>query len=191
MTQTVSAREIQAAGGLAQWLIKEAMSPSPPSAATAAKNASIPPAKHCVAPKNQGRAPAGCQAKGRLPADRLLGYEVDRMNGLEARYAGHLEAKRRVGSIVFWKYEAVKLRLADGAFYTPDFFLMLADGRVGFHETKGFWRDDAKIKIKVAAELYPWLFFVGVQWNSKAKDWRFEPFRATKSPSGEGRGKER
>ncbi|MBE6441483.1 MAG: DUF1064 domain-containing protein [Desulfovibrio desulfuricans] len=98
------------------------------------------------------------------------------MNKLESRYAGRLEALRRAGKIVFWKFEAVALRLADRTTYNPDFYLMLPDGSVGFHETKGFWRDDARAKIKVAAEQFPELFFVAVQWDSKAKAWKFERF---------------
>lgn len=72
--------------------------------------------------------------------------------------------------------EIVALRLADRTTYNPDFYLMLPDGSIGFHETKGFWRDDARAKIKMAAEQFPEWFFVAVQWDSKAKEWRFERF---------------
>jgi len=161
MTQSVSAQEVQAAGGLERWVRKIAQAPAP----TVAKNATVHKESLSVP-----------QAKGRLP-DPLLGYDVDRMNGLEARYAGYLEAQRKTGKIALWKFEAMKLRLADGTFYTPDFFIMQWSGAVGFHETKGFWRDDARAKIKMAAELFPWFFFVAVAWDSKAKLWKFESFR--------------
>ena len=35
---------------------------------------------------------------------------------------------------------------------------MLSNGQLEAHEVKGFWEDDAKVKIKVAAELYPFSF---------------------------------
>lgn len=115
-------------------------------------------------------------ARGRKPADMALGYAAERMNKLEARYAMRLEELRRAGKIVFWKFEAVALRLANRTTYNPDFYLMLVDGSIGFHETKGFWRDDARAKIKIATEQFPEWFFVAVQWDSKAKDWKFEHF---------------
>lgn len=44
-------------------------------------------------------------------------------------------------------------------FYTPDFFVMLASGALEAHEVKGFWQDDARVKIKCAADIYPLRFF--------------------------------
>lgn len=164
--QSVNARDIQAAGGLEKWM-RKAAGRGPQATERPLRDI----AREC-ADRNKPR-PA---AKGRRPADATLGYVVDRMNKLEARYAGRLEAMKRAGQIVFWKFEAVALRLADKTTYNPDFYLMLPDGSVGFHETKGFWRDDARAKIKVAAEEFPELFFVAVQWDSKAKEWRFERF---------------
>ena len=35
---------------------------------------------------------------------------------------------------------------------------MLANGQIELHEVKGFWMDDARVKIKVAAEMYPFKF---------------------------------
>jgi len=35
---------------------------------------------------------------------------------------------------------------------------MLATGDIECHEVKGFWRDDARVKIRVAASLYPFRF---------------------------------
>lgn len=164
MTQAVHVRDILAAGGLQKWAAEEGKKPRQGHETRKANMAQSVSAK----------VPA---AKGRKPADLLLGYDVDRMNGLEARYAGRLEAMKRAGKLILWKFEEIKLRMADGTFYTPDFFIMLPDGSVGFHETKGFWRDDARAKIKIAAELYPMFFFVAVQWDTKAKEWKFERFR--------------
>lgn len=170
MTQSISVAEIQAAGGLKKWMGKAAQ-PAPVRPGLKPREAMLFPLRKA----SSGPAPV---AKCRLPQDRLVGYDMERMNGLEARYAGRLEALRRAGKIAGWQFEAVKLRLADGTFYTPDFFIMLPNGLTGFHETKGFWRDDARAKIKIAAELFPWWFFVAVQWDGKAKEWKFERFRA-------------
>lgn len=119
------------------------------------------------------------QAKGRQPRNRAVGYEADRMkNKLEEKYAAHLELLRKAGKIVFWRYEAVKFRLADRTWYNPDFYVMRPDGSIEIHETKGYWEDDARCKIKATAEQFPEFWFIAVQWNSKAKDWKYESFRA-------------
>lgn len=81
-----------------------------------------------------------------------------RMNKTEQAYDAHLELRRLAGEVAWYRFEAVKLRLADRTFYTPDFMVILADGEMQFHEVKGFWRDDARVKIKVAAVQFPFLF---------------------------------
>lgn len=85
------------------------------------------------------------------------------MNKLEAQYADHLAAMLATGEIQWWAFEPMKLRLADRTFYTPDFGVVTRDGFIECHETKGFWEDDARVKIKVAAETYWWLTFRGIK----------------------------
>lgn len=80
------------------------------------------------------------------------------MNPDEMAYAKQLCLRELSGEVAWWKFEAVKLRLADNTTYTPDFIVMLADGSIEFHEFKGFWEEDARVKIKVAAEMYPFPF---------------------------------
>lgn len=92
---------------------------------------------------------------GRRALGRLKSGE---MNKTEAKYDSHLWDLRHAGDVLWHKFEAVKLRLADNTFYTPDFAVMVADGTIEMHETKGFWEDDARVKIKVAASLYPFRF---------------------------------
>ena len=89
------------------------------------------------------------------------------MNKLEAAYADLLETRRRRDEILAWKFEAVKLRLAANTFYTPDFMVWHNDGSLELVECKGFWRDDARVKIKVAAELFPCFRFTAVQRLTK------------------------
>jgi hypothetical protein len=80
------------------------------------------------------------------------------MNRTEAEYAALLEQERLFGNVAWFKFEGVKLRLADNTFYTPDFAVMLTGGIMQMHEVKGHWMDDARAKIKIAADLYPFEF---------------------------------
>ena len=109
------------------------------------------------------------------PARYALGrLKTGEMNRTEAKYAAELELQRAAGTVAWWKFEGVKLRLADATFYTPDFNVMLADGTLEMHEIKGFWQDDARVKIKVAASLYPFRF---VALTHKRGAWQIEDFR--------------
>jgi hypothetical protein len=82
-----------------------------------------------------------------------------KMNKTEAEYAGLLNARMRDGSVVWWKYEGITLKLADDTRYTPDFAVLLADGTMEIHETKGAYvREDGWVKFKLAAALYPFRF---------------------------------
>lgn len=109
------------------------------------------------------------QALGRL--------KTGTMNKTEAAYAATLEARRHAGEVAWFKFEGIKLRLADNTFYTPDFAVMLADGVLEMHEVKGFWQDDARAKIKIAADLYPVRFIaVKVKPKKEGGGWSLEYF---------------
>lgn len=97
------------------------------------------------------------------------------MNRLERDYAAHLHALQIAGEVYEYQFDAVKLRLADKTFYTPDFLIMLADGTIEIHEVKGHWEDDARVKIKVAAEMFPFVFRA-VRRPSKSVGWVVETF---------------
>jgi hypothetical protein len=99
------------------------------------------------------------------------------MNKTETAYADYLERLKSSGVILWWKFEGLKFRLADNTFYTPDFAVMMADGLIECHEVKGHWMDDARQKIKIAADLYPFQF-IAVKAAAK-KDgggWSVESF---------------
>ena len=91
-----------------------------------------------------------------------------RMNKTEARYAREMIVPHGYTH----RFESIKLRLADRTWYTPDFFVYLPDGTVQVVEVKGFWRDDARVKIKVAAEQYPEFRFVAARYIKK--QWHLE-----------------
>jgi hypothetical protein len=93
------------------------------------------------------------------------------MNQLEKRRAVELEALKRSGVVAEWRYEKITLKLADDTRYTPDFWIVDSDGAVNFEETKGHWRDDAKVKLKVAAEQFPEFTFRSLIWNRQLNTW--------------------
>ena len=97
------------------------------------------------------------------------------MNKLEAEYAESLRILEYAGEIAWYAYEAIKLRLANNTFYTPDFLVMRADGDMEVHEVKGFWEDDARVKIKVAASIYPFRF---VAMSKGKAGWQCEELSA-------------
>jgi hypothetical protein len=93
--------------------------------------------------------------------ERLVARALPRealMNKTEAAYALQLGIRQRLGEIAEFSFEAVKLRLAATTFYTPDFLVILPNREIEMHEVKGFWQDDARVKIKVAARLFPFRF---------------------------------
>jgi hypothetical protein len=96
-----------------------------------------------------------------------------KMNNLERAYAQRLELLKASGKILWYAFEAMKFRLADSTFYTPDFMVLNADSSLEAHEVKGFWMDDARVKIKVANEIFP-VQFIAVQ--RKKGLWVFELF---------------
>ena len=89
------------------------------------------------------------------------------MNKLEEDYAKELELQKLAKQIVEFKFESIKLRLANNTTYTPDFYCLLSDLTIEFREVKGFWEDDARVKIKVAAEHYPHFQFVAIRRLAK------------------------
>lgn len=103
--------------------------------------------------------------------------KTGQMNKTEAAYAAHLETQKSLGDILWYKFEGVKVRLADNTFYTPDFAVMTHDGSLEMREVKGHWQDDARVKIKVAADQYPFKFIaVKVRPKKDGGGWSVEEF---------------
>lgn len=99
---------------------------------------------------------------------------VSPMNKTEQAYAAHLQKLKLAGEIFYYKFEPLKLRLAKNTYYTPDFMIIDNNRVIKFHEVKGFWRDDARVKIKVAAQAFPFFVFIAVQ--KFRGGWKFETF---------------
>ena len=107
--------------------------------------------KQAVLKRMEAETPqAKTQALGRMKAGK--------MNKTEAAYSTVLDGRKHTGEVAWYAFEPINIRLADKCFYSPDFMVMLSSGEIEIHEVKGFWTDDALVKIKVAATILPFKF---------------------------------
>ena len=105
-------------------------------------------------------------------APRPKGVRPSGRSRLQASYAEELELRRIAGEIRLFREEAISLRLATRTWIRPDFLVWAPHGCLEFHEVKGHWEDDARAKLKIAAELHAWASFVAV--TRRAGAWQFE-----------------
>ena len=98
------------------------------------------------------------------------------MNKLESSYADLLRLQEIAGEVLWWRYEGLKFKLAPDTFYTPDFAVMTATGFLECHEVKGYWDDKARVKIKLAADQFPFQFIAVKKLSKKWGGWEFERF---------------
>ena len=98
------------------------------------------------------------------------------MNKTEAEYAELLRSQQVAGEIIDFKFEPLRLIMAKKTSYTPDFLVVNNRGEIEIHEVKGFWRDDARVKIKTCARLFPWFRFIAVTKPRKNGGWKYEEF---------------
>ena len=111
------------------------------------------------------------------------------INRVEIAYRDHLDQLKMIGHVM-WRseHEALKFRLADNTHYIADFMVMLPNGVLEVHDTKGttkrpVTRDGVEIgktetyfcppknkqKLKMVAELFP--IVVKIVWRNKAGQW--------------------
>lgn len=123
-------------------------------------------------------APRPNQAPGlNAPHDPLAGATQ-----LERRYAAWLDQEQAAGRVVAWRYEPFRLVLSPGKrlAWLVDFGVVTTTG-LELVETKPlnrkngralFVREDSKIKVKAAAELYRgWPFLIVVCWPLPGGGW--------------------
>ena len=102
---------------------------------------------------------------------------------LEKLYAAHVQNQLLAGEISAWRYEPQKFRLAKATFYTPDFLIVRYGSQEGpphflltYDEVKGTWNrqqsEKSRVKLKVAAEMYPWVLWRGVTYRQG--QWEYE-----------------
>lgn len=113
------------------------------------------------------------------------------MNRVEEKYSYHLQDRLLAGEIRWWMYEAWKMRLADNTYYTPDFIVIDNALFIEAHEVKSEWstgkpgwQEDARVKIKVAAEMYPIRFLAATLMRDGS--WQFEEFLKDREESARG-----
>ena len=95
-------------------------------------------------------------------------------NATEARYEAYLDLLKQAGAIADYRFEPFKLRLGPDwlTTYCPDFLVVYPDGLLELVDVKGassskgstagaWWEEDARLRIKMAAGLFPFRF-VGV-----------------------------
>jgi len=110
----------------------------------------------------------------------------DRMNKLERDYAGYLEQLKLAKEIQDYRFEPLKLILVHGIpgkrnemSFKADFLVIKQNWpyqwfNFELHEVKGFLREDAQLKLKMAAELFPWFRFYLIQ-REKA-EWKYTEY---------------
>lgn len=118
--------------------------------------------KRGVKPIIQGAAPLPVRSNGKI--DGLYDSKLER------DYARRLDSLRHGGLVRDWMYHPMRLRLADGTYYTPDFMVVMPSGLVELHETKGFMREAARVRLNVAADKFRCFSFrlvrrEGWSWN--------------------------
>ena len=115
------------------------------------------------------------ESRPSTPAPRLTdGYR----SKLERFYAQRLDAEQHAGVVLHWEYEPFSLRLGHDCFYMPDFLVIYRaqPTLIELHETKGHWREKARVKIKAAAKQHYYFRFQAVQYNRG--EWIYEPIPA-------------
>jgi hypothetical protein len=94
------------------------------------------------------------------------------MNRLEAKYATLLDERKGKGEVADWWFEAVAFRIGERCFWHPDFLVMLADGTLEIHDTKGFVQDDATVKARAVAAKFPFVVY-HCTWSKKG-GWKWK-----------------
>ena len=119
------------------------------------------------------------ETKPATPRKEYVPYKARRvrrgvMNRLETAFSKVLEANKASGEIDSWAFEAQKFKLADGAWYTPDFIVVTGGLQVAY-EVKGFWREAARLRCKVFAGAFPHISLFAVKKTRKG-EWEYEAF---------------
>lgn len=94
------------------------------------------------------------------------------MNKAERRFYEFLKAQ---SDVVHIDFNAWRCKIAEGAWYKPDFFVIKDTGHVEIYEVKGFWRSRDRVRTKTAASSYPYFSWYGAMWVKG--QWQFEKFK--------------
>lgn len=109
----------------------------------------------------KSKTPAPKQSTSKAKLHALGRKKKGEMNATEAKFANYLRGLEITGEILWWRHEGIKLQLADNTTLNVDFNVMYADGLLVMIDVKGakaIIEEDAKVKMKVAAEQFPFVF---------------------------------
>jgi hypothetical protein len=96
------------------------------------------------------------RAKGRLKPGEL--------NKTEAKFELHLRAQLQAGEILWYGIQNITLKLAPSTHLRIDFFTLDKIGELHAIDVKGgYMQDDSLAKIKIAAAMFPFRFFLARQ----------------------------
>lgn len=119
------------------------------------------------------------------------------MNRTEARFwREQVWPAVTAGEVQWWAFEGLKFRLGKNLLYIPDFDILQSDGALWCVDTKGTWggtrkhpeqyagwKEDARVKIRAAADQYPWVRFFGAhKTKGRSPTWIYEKFEPAKLP---------
>lgn len=116
------------------------------------------------------------------PAPKAHRTPAGTMNKTEAAFASALECRRVCGEVKRFIFEGITFKLGVRCRYTPDFAVFPAEGALILYDVKGrkgdryYAKDDALVKIKTAATIYPG-FIWAITWQGKDGKWREERFK--------------
>lgn len=83
------------------------------------------------------------------------------MNRYEAAYAEVLTADP---SVFEWWFEKMRFVIGEKCSLTPDFVIQRTSGALEIHDVKGgFVRDDALVKLKVVASVFPYPVYMAIK----------------------------
>lgn len=114
-----------------------------------------------------------------LPQAPATGAMLRQSNrGINKTEALFLEYLREQFPGAWIEREPVALKIGNGVRYNPDFLVHLPETfrehrtQLVAYEVKGYMRDDAAVKLKVAATRFPWITFFLVWREKRAGAWK-------------------
>lgn len=110
------------------------------------------------------------------PPKRIAAGQTKRgvMNKSEKEWSVQLDLRKQASEIIEWWFEEITFKLATNTHYRPDFFIQMSDGTYEVHEVKGrFIRERSFAKFKIAAERFPFTFYLCVKEKGSWKVKRY------------------
>jgi len=110
-------------------------------------------------------APAALASSIKVAIKAKPSADESKLNKLESSWLAVLRADI---TLTWVGVHALTFKIGDDCRYTPDFIALNLDGELIAYETKGFMRDDARVKLKVAARMFPFVGFVLIERKAGA-----------------------